>query len=85
MKVAVKTNGQRIKILVIFRVLQSQIERMTMEPRDHGGPIIKFWEESGTLDKLEQAILPPSHPNIILQIGSCSKSIDSLLSILTRR
>ena len=27
-----------------------------MEPRDGGGPIIKFWEESGTLDKLEQAI-----------------------------
>ena len=26
---------------------------MAMEPRDHGGPIIKFWEESGTLDKLE--------------------------------
>ena len=28
-----------------------------MEPRDHGGPIIQFWEESGTLEKLEQAII----------------------------
>ena len=25
-----------------------------MEPRDHDSPIIKFWEDSGTLDKLEQ-------------------------------
>ena len=25
-----------------------------MEPRDYGGSIIKFWEDSGTLDKLEQ-------------------------------
>ena len=28
-----------------------------MAPRDHGGPIIQFWEESGTLEKLEQAII----------------------------
>ena len=81
-KVTVKTNDQRIKILVIFRVLQSQIERMTMEPRDHGGPIIKFWEESGTLDKLEQAIITPITPKMILTNRFL---FDSLLSILTRR
>ena len=54
---------QRMTGALIFRALQPQIERMTMEPRDHGGPIIKFWEESGTLEKLEQAIMTPHHPH----------------------
>ena len=43
-----------------------------MEPRDGGGPIIKFWEESGTLDKLEQAIRIKAPPLCVAYI-SCLK------------